>query len=84
MIAIEKPATFIDYFRVKLASCTRNYLTAILRDETGDECARLETVLKSDSTELTWKNLNHLPYGIYTLVLSQGDEEVCLKMVKRI
>lgn len=84
MNAIVKPATFIDFFKVKLASCTLNGLTAILKDETGYECGRLETILKTDSTELTWKDLHHLPYGIYTLVLSQGEDEISLKMVKRI
>ncbi len=84
MIATVKTATFIDTFKVELTSCKKNCLTAILRDETGSICGRLETELISDKPELTWKGLNDLPYGIYTLVISQGEDEVSLRMVKRV
>lgn len=84
MIAIARPTTFIDTFKVELKSCKKNGLTAILRDETGSVCGKLETEFISEKPELTWKGLNDLPYGIYTLVISQGEDEVSLRMVKRV
>ena len=33
---------------------------------------------------LTWRGLNDLPYGIYTLELSQGEDELKMRLVKRI
>lgn len=84
MIAKVKSSTFIDSLSFELASYTQNLLRAVLRDEKGSVCSQLETTLQKDEPQVTWQGLNDLPYGVYTLVLSQGEEEVCLKMVKRI
>ena len=84
MIAKVKTSTFIDTLKFELASCTQNCLKAVLRDEKGSVCSQLETTFKQDQPEITWKGLNDLPYGIYTLEVSQGDEEVTLRMVKRV
>ena len=84
MIAKVKSSTFIDTLKIELAACTQNCLKAVLRDEKGSVCSQLETTFKQDQPEITWKGLNDLPYGIYTLEVSQGDEEVTLRMVKRV
>lgn len=84
MIAKVKSSTFIDTLKVELLFCTNHCLKAVLRDEKGSICSELETVILSDQPEITWKGLNDLPYGVYTLELSQGDEEVQLRMVKRV
>ena len=84
MIAKVKSSTFIDSLSFELASYTQNLLKAVLRDEKGSVCSELETTLRTDEPSVTWKGLNDLPYGVYTLVLSQGEEEVTLKMVKRV
>ena len=84
MIAKVKSSNFIDTPKVELLSCTNNCLKAVLRDEAGRVCSQLETMLITDQPEITWKGLNDLPYGIYTLELSQGEEEVQLRLVKRI
>lgn len=84
MIAKVKSSNFIDTLKVELLSCTQNCLKAVLRDDKGSVCSQLETTLLQGQPEITWKGLNDLPYGVYTLELSQGDEEVRLKMVKRI
>ena len=84
MIAKVKSSTFIDSLSFELASCTQNLLTAVLRDEKGSVCSQLETTLGNSEPQVTWKGLNDLPYGVYTLVLSQGEEEISLRMVKRI
>ena len=84
MIAKVKSSTFIDTLSFEMVSCTQNFLRAVLRDETGLVCSQLETMFPEDQPQITWKGLNDLPYGIYTLVLSQGEEEFSLRMVKRI
>lgn len=84
MIAKVKSSNFIDTLKVELLSCTNHCLKAVLRDEQGSVCSELETMLITDQPEITWEGLNDLPYGIYTLELSQGEDEVQLRMVKRV
>ena len=84
MIAKVKSSNFIDTLKVELSSCTDHCLKAVLRDEKGSVCSELETILITGEPEITWKGLNDLPYGVYTLELSQGKEEVQLRIVKRV
>ena len=84
MFAKVRSSTFIDTLKVELASTSRNSLKAVLRDDAGTICRNYETDLEIGQPELTLKGLNDLPYGVYTLVLSQGEDEVRLRMVKRV
>jgi hypothetical protein len=84
MIAKVKSATFIDTLQFELVAASQNLLKAVLRDEKGSVCSQLETVFVQAEPEITWKGLNDLPYGVYTLELSQGEEQVRLRMVKRV
>ncbi len=84
MIAKVKSATFIDTLQFELIATSQHLLKAVLRDEKGSVCGQLETTFLQSEPEITWKGLNDLPYGVYTLELSQGDEQVRLRMVKRI
>ena len=85
MIAKVKSSNFIDTLKVELLSYTSNCLKAVLRDEKGSVCSQFETMPITDQPEITWKGLNDLPYGVYILELSQGDDEIQqLRLVKRI
>jgi hypothetical protein len=84
MIAKVKSSNFIDTLKVEFLSCTNNCLKAILRDDKGSVCSQLETMLVTNQPEITWKGLNDLPYGVYTLELSQGEDQIRLRMVKRV
>lgn len=84
MIAKVKSSNFIDSLKVELVASSHQSLKAVLRDEKGSICSELETILPKDVPEITWKGLNDLPYGVYTLELSQGEEAVRLRMVKRV
>jgi len=84
MIAKVKSATFIDTLRFELVAPTQNPLKAVLRDEKGSICSEFETTFAKEEPVITWKGLNHLPYGVYTLELTQGGEEIRLKLVKRV
>ena len=84
MFAKVRSSTFIDTLKVELASTSRISLKAVLRDDAGTVCRNYETDIEIGQPELTLKGLNDLPYGVYTLELSQGEDEVRLRMVKRV
>lgn len=84
MIAKIKSSVFIDALTLELVAPLRSSLKAILRDDKGCECSRLETNSSSGERTVTWKGLNDLPYGVYTLELSQGDDEMKMRLVKRV
>jgi len=84
MIAKVKSSTFIDTLQFSLVSSSSNSLKAVLRDEKGSVCSQLETMFVKDEPEITWKGLNDLPYGVYTLELSHGEEEIRVRIVKRV
>ncbi len=84
MIAKIKTPVFIDALTFELAAPLNASLRAILRDDKGCECSRLETHMPYAERTLTWKGLNDLPYGVYTLELSQGEDEMKMRLVKRV
>lgn len=84
MVAKIKSNVFIDALTVELAESPQSHLRAVLRDDQGCECKCLETALKQGHNSITWKGLNDLPYGVYTLELFHGEEETKLRLVKRV
>jgi hypothetical protein len=86
MNATLKYPVFIDALCLQLVAKSSLLLKAVLRDDKGSICSTLETTLPNDNQrhELNWKGLNHLPYGIYTLELSQGEDAMQLRLVKRV
>jgi len=84
MFAKVKSMTFIDALKFELATQNTGCFKALLRDESGSICSMIETAQSWDNHELTWSGLNTLPYGVYTLELSQGDSEIKMRMVKRV
>jgi hypothetical protein len=56
----------------------------VLKDDKGSICSTFETNVAKEENELTWRNLNDLPYGVYTLELSHGNDEMKMRLVKRI
>jgi len=52
-------------------------------------CSIIEKDISKDKENVTWTGLNDLPYGKYTVELSQGDDEsdilpVKMNVVKRV
>ena len=84
MFAKVMPSNFIDALKLQLISNEGSVLRAILKDDKGSICSILEKTIVSGERELTWTGLNDLPYGKYTLELSQDDDEMKLNLVKRI
>ena len=84
MIAKVKSSTFIDSLQFELITRSQDFVKAVLRDDKGSVCSELETTFAKNETEVVWKGLNDLPYGVYTLELTQGDDQIRLRIVKRV
>jgi hypothetical protein len=84
MIAKIKPSIFIDALQLELSSLKGKLLKGVLRDDNGSVCSVLEKSISKDRENLTWTGLSDLPYGKYTIELTQGEEEVTMNLVKRI
>ena len=44
----------------------------------------MERNIPDNQKQIYWPGLNDLPYGQYTLELSQGEEEMKMNLVKRV
>ncbi len=84
MFAKVKSSVFIDALQFQLNAPKGNCLRGVLRDDQGSICRTIEKDIDNDRGELTWGGLNDLPYGKYTLELSQGDDEMKMNLVKRV
>ncbi|HQW43043.1 MAG: hypothetical protein IPP02_07945 [Chitinophagaceae bacterium] len=84
MFAKVKSSIFIDALQFQLDAPKGNCLRGVLRDDQGSICRTIEKDIDNDRGELTWGGLNDLPYGKYTLELSQGDDEMKMNLVKRV
>jgi hypothetical protein len=85
MFAKVKSTVFIDSLKFELLPRPVNVsLKAILRDDKGCVCSTLETTMPVRNNEVVWRGLNNLPYGVYTLELTQGEDEMKMKLVKRV
>jgi hypothetical protein len=84
MFAKVKSPVFIDTLKFELTAPSLQCVRGILKDDTGLVCRTMEKNNLKDREELTWEGLNDLPYGRYTLELSQGDDEVKMNLVKRV
>lgn len=84
MFAKVKPTVFIDSLKFELMAQGHTSLKAILRDDKGCVCSTLEAPMPVRDNELVWRGLNNLPYGVYTLELTQGNDEMKMRLVKRV
>src|ERR1700742_4572396 len=79
-----KSPVFIDHLTFQVAQPEKCHLRAVLKDDTGLVCSALETEVENDQQELDWNGLNDLPYGVYTLEISRGKDEMKMRLVKRV
>lgn len=84
MFAKVKSPVFIDYLVVELLQRNFSIFKAVLKDENGSICSALETSPVQDQRFIEWKGLNDLPYGVYTLELFDGIDELKTRIVKRV
>lgn len=79
-----KSPVFIDHLTMLVDRPQKCLLKAVLKDDTGLVCLALETEVENDQQELDWNGLNDLPYGVYTLEVSRGQDEMKMRLVKRV
>jgi hypothetical protein len=89
MFAKIKPSIFIDALQLELTALKGSLLKGVLKDDKGSVCSVLEKNISKEKENLTWTGLNDLPYGKYTIELSQeeddsGNHQVKMNLVKRI
>lgn len=89
MFAKIKPSIFIDALQLELTALKGSLLKGVLKDDKGSVCSVLEKNISKEKENLTWTGLNDLPYGKYTIELSQdedelGNHQVKMNLVKRV
>ncbi|MEI2738753.1 MAG: hypothetical protein V9F01_08205 [Chitinophagaceae bacterium] len=84
MFAKVKSSVFIDALQLQLNAPKGNCLRGVLKDDKGSICRTIEKDIATGRDILNWEGLNDLPYGRYTLELSQGDDEMKMNLVKRV
>jgi hypothetical protein len=84
MFAKVKSSMFIDALELQFNAPKGNCIRGVLKDDKGSICSTLEKDIANEREELTWTGLNDLPYGMYTLELSQGGDEMKMNLVKRV
>jgi hypothetical protein len=84
MFAKIRSSNFIDTLQFELINYTGCSLKGILKDDKGSICSTMERKMPGDQKKISWTGLNDLPYGLYTLELSHGEEEMKMNLVKRV
>jgi hypothetical protein len=79
-----RSSIFIDALQLELTDPKGNCLRGVIKDDTGSICSTIEKDFAVDQEQFMWTGLNHLPYGRYTLELSDGEDEMKMNLVKRI
>ena len=75
---------FIDTLKFELTTGSPASLKAVIKDDKGSVCSELDTVLNGEQKEFTWRGLDTLPYGVYTLEMLEGESQLRTRLVKRI
>ena len=84
MLAKPKTPVFIDNLTVEVEDARYPEIQVLLRSEDGKICCKTEKKINRSKDSFCWEGLNDLPYGVYTLECSQGDDTIAVRMVKRI
>lgn len=83
MLAKVKPHVFLDSLSIEFMNEPSCQVTAVLKDEKGSICRSADYHI-TNAPGFTWTGLNDLPYGVYSLELSKGEEQVNVRVVKRV
>jgi hypothetical protein len=84
MLVKMKSPVFIDRLTFELDHPSKCLLRAVLKDDKGSICSALETEAEINQRVFNWNGLNDLPYGVYTLEVSRGNDETKMRLVKRV
>ena len=84
MLAKPKTPIFIDNLTIEVEEANHHPFHVSLKSEDGKICRKNEKKIGHDKSTFNWEGLDELPYGVYTVECSQGDDVVKVKTVKRI
>jgi hypothetical protein len=84
MLARPRTSTFIDTLTIEVEDLVQAPVLVELRSEDGEICCKMEKKVHPQTRSICWEGLNDLPYGVYTLACSQGEETIEVRMVKRV
>jgi hypothetical protein len=83
MLAKVKPQVFLDSLNIEVTDGPSQLLTAVLKDDKGSIC-RSADYHSLQNRAFIWTGLNDLPYGVYSLELCHGEEQMNVRLVKRV
>ena len=84
MLVKTKSFSFIDKLTIELEETIQGPLHVVLKSEDGKICCKTEKKISNGNSLINWEGLDELPYGVYTVECSQGQDTVRVKTVKRI
>ena len=84
MFAKIRSSNFIDVLQFELSGLNGKLLRAVIKDDHGLICSQMENDQIREKEQFTWGGLNDLPYGVYTLELFDGSDEMKTRIVKRV
>jgi hypothetical protein len=84
MLVKTKSFSFIDKLTIELEETIQGPLHVVLKSEDGKICCKTEKKISNGNSLINWEGLDELPYGVYTVECSQGQDTVKVKTVKRI
>jgi len=84
MLAKIKTSNFIDALHVEVIVPDGQMVRGILKDDAGIVCRMIENKSVKKAAQLSMFGLSDLPYGRYTLELSEGENEISMDVVKRV
>jgi len=84
MLPRVKTAVFIDFLNLEVDELSYSSVSAVLKDEDDKVMLNLNLNVPKGEKQIRWNGLNNLPYGIYSLELSNGEEKSKIRLVKRV
>lgn len=84
MLPRVKTAVFIDFLNLEVDELSYTSVSAVLKDEDDKVMLNLNLNVPKGEKQIRWNGLNNLPYGIYSLELSNGEEKSKIRLVKRV
>jgi hypothetical protein len=84
MLPRVKTAVFIDFLNLEVDELSCSSVSAVLKDEDDKVMLNLNLNVPKGEKQIRWNGLNNLPYGIYSLELSNGEEKSKIRLVKRV
>ncbi|MCF8339560.1 MAG: hypothetical protein K9I82_01155 [Chitinophagaceae bacterium] len=84
MLPRVKTAVFIDFLNLEVDELSYSSVSAVLKDEDDKVMLNLDLNVPKGEKQIRWNGLNNLPYGIYSLELSNGEEISKIRLVKRV